>query len=74
MASRLDPIHFKLYASADHGPASKHVSDLRALEPTPEELLEAARWCRTQDPSDGFRASLGKALAFFGVEVSDGDL
>ena len=74
VASRLDQIHFKLYAAADHGPASKHVSDLRALAPTTAELMQAARWCRTQDPSDGFLASLAKALAFFGVEVSDGDL
>jgi len=40
-ASRLDQIHFKLYAAADHGPRSKHVSDLRALAPTRAEMLDA---------------------------------
>lgn len=73
-ASRLDQIHFKLYATADHGPRSKHVSDLRALAPSRAELLAAARWCRTHDPSEGFRESLRHALDFFGVEVHVGDL
>jgi len=73
-ASRLDQIHFKLYAAADHGPRSKHVSDLRALAPSRAELLAAARWCRAHDPSEGFRDSLRNALALFGVEVELGDL
>jgi hypothetical protein len=74
IASRVDQIHFKLYAAADQGPRSKHISDLHALAPTAAELLDAARWCRTQDPSEGFRSSLRKAMQFLGVEVSDGDL
>jgi hypothetical protein len=74
VASRIDQIHFKLYAAADHGPRSKHVSDLKALGPTPADLITAARWCRTQDPSPGFLHSLLNVLRFLDVEVSDGDL
>ncbi len=49
-ASRIDQIHFKLYAAADqHG--GRHEADLRLLMPTDQELLDAALWTRTQDPS-----------------------
>lgn len=66
-ASRFDQIHFKLYATVDQG-AGKHEADLRALDPTPEELLAAARWTRTHDPSEGYRTVLVQVLAAFGVE------
>ncbi len=66
-ASRFDQIHFKLYAMVDQG-AGKHEADLRALEPTRDELLTAARWTRTHDPSEGFREQLFAALASLGVE------
>lgn len=69
-ASRFDQIHFKLYAVVDQG-VGKHESDLRALEPTPEELLAAARWTRTHDPSPGFRRELESVLRYFGVESGD---
>jgi hypothetical protein len=69
-ASRLDQIHFKLYALADQGPG-KHESDLRALAPTRGELLRAARWARTHDPSDGFEQVLHEALSHLGVEDVD---
>ena len=74
VAARLDQIHLKLYAASDHGPRSKHVSDLRALAPTRAELITAARWCRTHDPSAGYRESLRRALNFFDVEVRDAEL
>lgn len=67
LASRFDQIHFKLYATVDQGPG-KHEADLRALEPTRDELLAAARWTRTHDPSEGFREQLVAVLAYFGVE------
>ena len=41
-ASRLDQIHFKLYALVDQG-SGKHEQDLRALRPTASELLQAAQ-------------------------------
>jgi len=65
-ASRLDQVHFKLYAAVDQ--AGKHLRDLEALAPTAEELVAAARWARTHDPSEGFLEALVQALAYFGVE------
>jgi hypothetical protein len=70
-AGRLDQVHLKLYAMVDQG-AGRHEADLRALEPTPEELVAAARWTRTHDPSEGFRQELVAVLAHLGV--SDADL
>jgi len=71
-ASRFDQIHFKLYALVDQG-AGKHEADLRTLAPTREELLAAALWTRTHDPSAGFREQLLAALAYLGVENVDLD-
>lgn len=73
LASRVDQVAFKLYAAVDQGPGSKHVSDLQMLAPTRAELLDAARWARTHDPSDGFRSMLLQVLALFGAE-NDGSL
>jgi hypothetical protein len=70
LASRLDQIHFKLYALADQGPG-KHEQDLRALDPSRGELLAAARWAITHDPSPAFREELLGALAFLGLEDAD---
>ena len=74
LAGRYDQICFKLYAAVDQGPRSKHVQDLRLLGPTEEELLAAARWTVTHDPSEGFRAMLAQALAFLGVEDADASI
>ena len=70
LADRLDQIHFKLYAIVDHG-GGRHEDDVRSLDPTPEELLAAARWTRTQDPSEGFRGQLILALERLGVPDAD---
>lgn len=67
IADRRDQIFFKLYAAADQGPRSKHFDDLRRLEPTPDELRDAAAWARTHDPSEGFGIELGAALRDLGV-------
>lgn len=69
-ASRLDQIHFKLYALVDQG-AGKHEQDIRALRPTTVELLQAARWAQTHDPSEGFRQELAKALDYLGAGDAD---
>jgi hypothetical protein len=69
-ASRVDQIHFKLHATVDRG-GGKHLADLQALEPTADELILAARWARTHDPSEGFLGVLIEALSFFGVEDAD---
>ena len=49
---RLDQIFFKLYAAVDRG--GYHITDLMALQPSPDELEAAARWSMTHDVSDGF--------------------
>jgi hypothetical protein len=69
-ASRVDQIHFKLYATVDQGPG-KHERDLRGLEPTSAELVKAARWTRTHDPSEGYREGLTAVLRSLGVEDAD---
>lgn len=66
-AGRFDQIHFKLFAMVDQG-GGRHETDLRALEPTPAELVAAARWSVTQDPSAGYRAVLAEALQYLGVD------
>jgi hypothetical protein len=67
LAGRFDQICFKLYAAVDQGPRSKHTADLRQLQPTRDELLAAARWARTHDPSDAFLDQLEQALDALGV-------
>jgi hypothetical protein len=74
LPAREDLICFKLYALVDQGPRSKHMDDLRALAPSRGELVAAARWARTHDPSVGFLGELRGVLALFDVEVGDGDL
>lgn len=71
IAARVDQIGFKLYAAVDQGPRSKHFDDLRRLAPTSTELLGAARWCVSHEPSEGFREMLGQALAALGVGDAD---
>jgi hypothetical protein len=63
--SRHDQIFLKLHAAVDRD-GGRHLQDLRDLAPTADELLAAARWTRTQDPSDGFRFNLGDMLAHLG--------
>ncbi|MFC1766550.1 hypothetical protein ACFL6U_31285 [Planctomycetota bacterium] len=65
LASRLDQIHFKLYAAIDQL-GSYHAADLRELQPTENELLQALRWAITHDPSDGFRFAAKLFLDGFG--------
>lgn len=59
--SRRDQVFIKLYATADSD-RGRHFQDLMDLQPTAEELLSAARWTRTQDPSEGFLFVLGEVL------------
>lgn len=59
---RIDQVHFKLYAAVDLGPGpSRHLNDLLILQPSADELLDAARWAMTHDVSPDFR-DLMKAL------------
>jgi hypothetical protein len=49
----------------------RHETDLRALNPTGAELIAAARWSITQDPSPGYRYVLVEALRYLGVDDAD---
>ncbi len=62
---RVDQIHFKLYAAVDQS-GGYHAADLLALAPSEEELLAAAAWTRSHDPSEGFRANLQRFFREFG--------
>jgi hypothetical protein len=64
---RIDQIHFKLYAAVDQF-GSYHASDLKELDPTDEELLTAAAWTRTHDPSVGYLESLMMFFRKYGYE------
>ncbi len=59
-----------LVALVDQGPG-RHEADLLALSPSHVELLAAARWALTHDPSEGFRQELEAALRHLGVEDAD---
>ena len=74
LAAREDLLALKLYALVDQGPKSKHLPDLRALDPTASELVAAAQWARTHDSSEGFHQELRAALGLLGVEVGDAEL
>ncbi len=67
LASRYDQIHFKLYALVDQGPG-KHEDDLRALQPSEDELAAAAHWARSHDTSEPFAAILDQVLSHLGVD------
>jgi hypothetical protein len=69
-AGRVDQVHFKLFAMVDQG-GGRHEADLRALKPTESELVAAAQWSLTQDPSPGYKMVLADALRFLGVDDAD---
>jgi len=74
LASRFDMVCLKLYAAVDQGPRSRHQQDLAELGPGHDELLVAARWTLTQDPSPGYRSMLADALNHLGLEDADASL
>jgi hypothetical protein len=74
LAGRFDMVCFKLYAAVDQGTRSRHFQDLGDLAPTRDDLLEAARWSMTQDPSPGFRSQLLATLRTLGVDDADASL
>ena len=71
---REDYVCFKLYAAVDLTERSKHFQDLLALSPSRDELLFAARWTRSHDPSPGFASELRRLLALLGVVLDDAEL
>lgn len=74
LAHRVDMICFKLFAAVDQGARSRHLQDLRELDPTHDELLVAARWTRTHDPSPGYRLLLLRTLVTLDPGMSDAAL
>lgn len=70
--SRVDQIHFKLFASLDRG--DYHVEDLFKLNPSNAELLAACRWVLTQDVSVAFREILISFLKKHGYEKLAGKI
>jgi len=62
--SRLDQIHFKLYASADKG--GHHIDDLLELKPKNKEIEQAALWSMTHDVSENFHLVLKDLLKKLG--------
>ena len=64
--SRLDQIHFKLYASVDR--QGYHIEDLLALNPTENELIMAAKWTFTHDVSIAFASLTKEMLTQLGFE------
>ncbi len=62
---RRDQIFLKLHAAVDRD-GGRHLQDLLDLKPTADELLDAAKWTRTQDPSERFRMLLAAMLNHLG--------
>lgn len=65
LAGRFDQICFKLYAAVDGSHRSKHLADLVDLDPTHDELDEAARWVKQQDIGELFADHVDECRAHF---------
>jgi len=65
---RIDQIFFKTYAAVDKGGPTYHSEDLLKLKPTPKELLQAAQWSMSHDPSYPFKISLVQMLESLGFK------
>ena len=63
---RLDQIYFKLYAAVDRG--GYHITDLKSLHPTGDELVNAAQWAMTHDVSEAFAHLLKRLMKEIGYE------
>ncbi len=63
--SRYDQICFKLYAAADRG-MGRHYNDLISLDPTSQELEDAARWSMTHDVSVPYKQIVKELLNHMG--------
>ena len=74
LAGWYDMVCFKLYAAVDQGSRSRHFQDLRDLSPGRDDLLKAAHWAASHDPSPGFRSLLVDTLLGLGVDDADASL
>jgi hypothetical protein len=74
LAGWFDMVCFKLYAAVDQGHRSRHFQDLRDLKPDRDDLLSAAHWAMSHDPSAGFRSLLVETLRALDIEDADAAL
>lgn len=74
LAGRYDMVCFKLYAAVDQGSRSRHFQDPTDLSSGRDDLLEAARWTMSHDPSPGFRSLMVEMVRELGVEDADASL
>ncbi len=74
LAGWYDMVCFKLYAAVDQGLRSRHFQDLRDLGPSRDDLLPAAHWAMSHDPSPGFRSLLVETLRALDIEDADASL
>jgi hypothetical protein len=56
------------WLSATSSSPPRDLSDLRALAPTADELLAAARWARAQNVPGPFDDEMARGLAALGIE------
>lgn len=71
-ASRYDQIHLKLMALADRG-YPRDRQDLRNMEPTRSELVDAAKWVRSHFAPGPMHDQLSRVLFEFEVADDAGD-
>lgn len=74
LAGWFDMVCFKVYAAVDQGLRSRHFQDLRDMAPERDDLLEAARWATSHDPSPAFRGLLVETLRALDIEDADAAL
>ncbi len=74
--SRLDQVHFKIFAAMDPKQGTKHLSDLMDLESTEVEVNAAVSWLlgRAVRPSPQFKARLRQVLDRIGHERIAGQI
>lgn len=70
---RYDQIHFKLYAALTSERRVIHLSDLFALNPTKEEIRDAARWIMGGDTAGIYKQTLRNLLNQIGLEDVAGE-
>lgn len=71
---RFDQICLKLHAVVDRDASTRHLVDLRALNPSEQELIQAARWCCNQDGGDKFRDWVKSCLVKIGYGNAAGSI
>lgn len=66
--SRIDQIHFKLYAMIDGQKGARHWQDLEILKPTENELQSVVRWLLNRRTSIAFRSRVKKIIRGMGYD------